>query len=50
VRVHLVLAGLDPVPQYQITLDGEDVASVDLAFPARKVAVEYDGGWRDGEL
>jgi hypothetical protein len=41
---------LDPVSQYQITLDGEDVASVDLAFPARKVAVEYDGGWRDGEL
>ncbi|MCW0211851.1 MAG: hypothetical protein OJJ54_00665 [Pseudonocardia sp.] len=50
VRVHLVLAGLDPVPQYQITLDGEDVARVDLAFPARRVAVEYDGGWRDGEL
>jgi very-short-patch-repair endonuclease len=22
----------------------------DLAFPRRKVAVEYDGDWRDGEL
>ncbi|GAA1866153.1 DUF559 domain-containing protein [Pseudonocardia ailaonensis] len=49
VRVHLVLAGLDPVPQHWIELDGEQVALVDLAFPARKVAVEYDGGWRDGE-
>ncbi|WP_181783966.1 endonuclease domain-containing protein [Pseudonocardia pini] len=49
VRVHLVLAGLDPVPQHWIELAGEQVALVDLAFPRRRVAVEYDGGWRDGE-
>jgi very-short-patch-repair endonuclease len=49
-RVHLVLAGLDPVPQYWIEdADGDRVARVDLAFPEHKVAVEYDGDWRDGE-
>jgi len=26
------------------------LARVDLAFPERKVAVEYDGEWRDGQL
>ncbi|MFC5995083.1 hypothetical protein ACFQE5_12755 [Pseudonocardia hispaniensis] len=26
------------------------IARTDLAFPAEKVAVEYDGDWRDGEL
>ncbi len=50
VRVHLVLAGLDPVAQHWIEVDGEQVAQVDFAFPARKVAVEYDGGWRNNEM
>jgi hypothetical protein len=49
VRVHLVLAGLEPIPQHWVELDSEQVALVDLAFPRQKVAVEYDGGWRDGE-
>ncbi|TQM05911.1 hypothetical protein [Pseudonocardia kunmingensis] len=48
-RVHLVLAGLDPVPQYWIEDGGGRIARVDLAFPEHKVAVEYDGDWRDGE-
>jgi hypothetical protein len=50
VRVHLVLAGLDPVPQYWIEDAGGRVARTDLAFPGQKVAVEYDGQWRDGQL
>lgn len=45
VRVWLVQAGLYPVPQYWI----EDIACVDLGFPDERVAVEYDGQWRDGE-
>jgi hypothetical protein len=48
-RVHLVLAGLDPVPQYWIEDGSGRIARVDLAFPEQKVAVEYDGDWRDGE-
>jgi hypothetical protein len=50
VRVHLVLAGLSPVPQYWIEDADGRVARTDLAFPEFKVAVEYDGQWRDGEL
>lgn len=49
VRVHLVLGGLDPVPQHWIEDGGGRIARVDLAFPRQKVAVEYDGDWRDGE-
>ena len=49
-RVHLVLAGLDPVPQFALALDRGPDVRFDLAFPRRKVAVEYDGDWRDGEL
>jgi hypothetical protein len=49
-RVLLVLDGLNPVPQYWIEdADGERIARADLAFPEHKVAVEYDGDWRDGE-
>ncbi len=45
-RVHLAIAGLPPpVPQYEIRVQGEFVARVDLAWPALKVAVEYDGLW-----
>jgi very-short-patch-repair endonuclease len=47
-RVHLVLDGLEPVPQYWVCDGSGRIARVDLAFPARKVAVEYDGDWRDG--
>lgn len=50
VRVHLTLAGLDPVPQYWIEDRSGRIARTDLAFPERKVAVEYDGQWRDGQL
>ena len=50
VRVHLVLAGLDPVPQYWIEDASGPIARTDLAFPELKVAVEYDGQWRDGQL
>ena len=50
VRVHLVLAGLEPVPQYWIEDGSGRIARTDLAFPERKVAVEYDGQWRDGQL
>ena len=50
VRVHLMLAGLEPVPQYWIEDASGRIARTDLAFPERKVAVEYDGQWRDGQL
>jgi hypothetical protein len=48
-RVHLVLDGLDPVPQYWIEDSGGRIARVDLALPEHKLAIEYDGDWRDGE-
>lgn len=49
-RVLLVLDGLNPVPQYWIEdAHGGRIARADLAFPEHKVAVEYDGDWRDGE-
>jgi len=45
-RVVLALAGLVAVPQYTVRdRDGRFVARVDLAFPGRRVAVEYDGAW-----
>jgi hypothetical protein len=50
VRVWLELAGLHPVPQYWIEDTTGRIVRVDLAFPERKVAVEYDGEWRDGQL
>lgn len=50
-RVHLVLDGLEPQPQYRIRdVNRHEIARTDLGFPERKVAVEYDGDWRDGEL
>ena len=49
-RVHLVLAGLDVVPQFPLELDAERSVRFDLAIPRKKVAVEYDGDWRDGQL
>jgi hypothetical protein len=45
-RVRLVLAGL-PAPdvQHVVRERGRFVARVDLAWPAQRVAVEYDGAW-----
>ena len=48
-RVWLVLDGLRPQPQYWIEDSRGRLACADLGFPERKVAVEYDGSWRDGE-
>ncbi|WP_457049034.1 endonuclease domain-containing protein [Geodermatophilus sp. SYSU D01045] len=42
-RVCLVLAGLDPVPQFEVLHHGRFVARVDLAFPGERLAVEYEG-------
>ncbi|WP_405093472.1 hypothetical protein OG767_11955 [Micromonospora sp. NBC_01392] len=45
-RVRLIRAGLPrPVTQHVISRQGRFVARVDLAWPDRKVAVEYDGLW-----
>jgi very-short-patch-repair endonuclease len=49
-RVHLVLAGLAPVPQHVLEIGRDRFVRFDLAFREKKVAVEYDGDWRDGEL
>jgi very-short-patch-repair endonuclease len=44
VRLHLVLAGLRPVPQYDVAdASGRWLARVDLAFPEARLAIEYDG-------
>lgn len=45
VRVALVLAGLEPVPQYEVRVGGEVIARVDLAFPEARVAIEYEGAY-----
>lgn len=45
VRVSLTLAGLPPVPQYEIFHEGRLAGRVDLAYPRAKLAIEYDGGW-----
>jgi very-short-patch-repair endonuclease len=50
VRVWLVLDGLHPVPQHWIEDATGRLARVDLAFTEQRVAVEYDGSWREGEL
>ncbi len=42
-RVLLVLAGLTPVPQFEVCHDGTFVARVDLAFPEVRLAIEYEG-------
>jgi very-short-patch-repair endonuclease len=45
-RVLLALAGLPAVPQHTVRdAAGEFVARVDLAYPDRRVAIEYDGAW-----
>jgi hypothetical protein len=47
VRLWVTLAGLPPpVPQFHVhDPDGHFVARVDLAWPALKIALEYDGQW-----
>lgn len=43
-RVLLVLAGLVPVPQFDVHgAEGRWLARVDLAFPEARLAIEYDG-------
>lgn len=45
-RVALVMAGVEPpVPQYSVMRDGYFVARLDLAWPALRFAIEYDGQW-----
>ena len=41
---------LHPEPQYWIEDSRGRLVCVDLAFTAQKLAVEYDGSWREGEL
>ncbi|WP_369135316.1 DUF559 domain-containing protein [Modestobacter sp. I12A-02662] len=43
VRVALVMAGLAPVPQFEVLVDGVFVGRADLAFPEEMVLVEYEG-------
>jgi Protein of unknown function (DUF559) len=42
VRVALVMAGLTPIPQYAVLVDGI-VSRFDFAWPEVKVALEYEG-------
>jgi len=44
-RLLLIAAGLSPVPQYTVMLEGAFVARVDLAFVPERVAIEYEGSW-----
>jgi very-short-patch-repair endonuclease len=45
-RVLLALAGLPAVPQFTVRdRHGTFIARVDLAYPDRRIAVEYDGAW-----
>ena len=47
-RVHLALAGLVAVPQFEVRDDeGRWPARVDLAFPELRVALEVDTGAMD---
>ncbi|MGY1802136.1 DUF559 domain-containing protein [Blastococcus sp. SYSU D00922] len=45
-RVLLALAGVPAVPQHTVRdASGEFIARVDLAYPDRRIAIEYDGAW-----
>ena len=52
VRVALVLAGLAPVPQFEVWDAGAFLGRVDLAFPEQRVLVEYEGAHHveDGQI
>jgi hypothetical protein len=43
VRVALVLAGLAPVPQFEVWRAGTFLGRVGLGFPVVRLAVEYEG-------
>ncbi|NEK87577.1 DUF559 domain-containing protein [Blastococcus saxobsidens] len=45
VRVACVLAGLSPVPQYEVQVDGMSLGRIDLAFPEARLAIEYEGAY-----
>lgn len=45
VRITLLDAGIEVVPQYSVQLRGRVVARVDFAIPDLKIAIEYDGAW-----
>lgn len=45
VRVACVLAGLAPVPQYEVRDGGVVLGRVDLAFPEERLAIEYEGAY-----
>jgi hypothetical protein len=45
VRVALAMAGLDPVPQFEVRVDGLLLARVDFAWPEARLAVEYEGAY-----
>jgi hypothetical protein len=46
VRVALRMAGLAPVPQYEVRdASGRLAGCVDLAFPQARLAIEYDGAY-----
>jgi hypothetical protein len=45
VRVALVVAGLVPVPQFEVWSAGVLLGRADLAFPAEMVLVEYEGAY-----
>ncbi|MGH3874835.1 MAG: hypothetical protein ACRDSR_25585 [Pseudonocardiaceae bacterium] len=49
-RVYLVLDGLQPEVQYRVYHRGRLVGRADLAFPERRLAVEYDGVWHGALL
>jgi hypothetical protein len=43
VRVALAMAGLEPVPQYDVWEDGQFLGRVDFAWPEARLIVEYEG-------
>lgn len=45
VRVALVLAGLEPVPQFEVREGDVLLGRVDFAWPEAKLAVEYEGAY-----
>ena len=39
------MAGLCPVPQYEVWAEGELLARVDFAFPEERLVIEYEGAY-----
>jgi hypothetical protein len=49
-RLRILAAGFPaPVPQHEVWVKSSLLARLDLAWPAAKVAVEYDGEWHSDE-